>query len=98
MNDLISRQAAIDRFENLSYADWNQGASTTWANAFSECADMIRELPSEYVVEVVRCWNCIWWDDCPSSTITPNFHKCKRVGRMSMPSDGFCSFGEQKDV
>lgn len=46
MADYIERQAAINRFENLSYEDWNQGASTTWANAFSECADMIRELPS----------------------------------------------------
>ena len=46
MADLIDRQAAIDRFENLSYADWNQRTSTTWANAFSECADMIRDFPS----------------------------------------------------
>lgn len=57
----------------------------------------IKAMPSADAIEVVRCWNCVWWDNCPSSTITPNFHKCKRVGRMSMPSDGFCSFGERKD-
>ena len=46
MSDLISRQAAIDMFQRLAYDDWNQGASTTWANAYSEAVDMVRELPS----------------------------------------------------
>ena len=46
MSDLISRQAAIDMFQNLAYDDWNQGVSTTWANAFAESADMIKDLPS----------------------------------------------------
>jgi len=46
MEDLISRQDAIDMFQNLAYDDWNQGVSTTWANAFAESADMIKDLPS----------------------------------------------------
>jgi len=46
MSDLISRQDAIDMFQRLAYDDWNQGASTTWANAYSEAVDMVRELPS----------------------------------------------------
>lgn len=46
MSDLISRQAAIDMFQNMAYDDWNQGVSTSWADAFSECAEMIRDLPS----------------------------------------------------
>ena len=33
-------------FQRLAYDDWNQGASTTWANAYSEAVDMVRELPS----------------------------------------------------
>lgn len=44
--DLISRQAAIDMFQRQAYDDWNQGTGTTWANAFSEAADMIENLPS----------------------------------------------------
>ena len=44
-SDCISRQAAIDMFQHLAYDDWNQGASTTWANAYSEAAEMVRELP-----------------------------------------------------
>lgn len=46
MSDLIDRQAAIDMFQNMAYDDWNQGVSTSWADAFSECAEMIRDLPS----------------------------------------------------
>ena len=45
-DDCISRQAAIDMFQRLAYDDWNQGTSTTWANAYSEAVDMVRELPS----------------------------------------------------
>ena len=46
MSDLISRQDAIDMFQNLAYDDWNQGVGTTLANAYSEAAEMIRDLPS----------------------------------------------------
>ncbi len=96
MADYIARQAAIDMFQRMAYDDWNQGVSTTWANAFSEAADMIEDLPSADVVEVVRCWNCVWWDDCPSSTIAPTFHRCKRVERMVTEANDFCSYGERK--
>lgn len=45
-NDCISRQAAIDMFQNLANDDWNKDTSTTWANAFAESADMIEDLPA----------------------------------------------------
>lgn len=44
--DTISRQAAIDMFQSLANDDWNQGVSTSWANAYGECAEMIRDMPS----------------------------------------------------
>lgn len=45
MADYIDRQAVIDMFQRNAYDDWNQGVSTTWANAFSECADMVEDIP-----------------------------------------------------
>lgn len=45
MAEYIERQTVVDMLQNLSYDDWNQGAPTTWANAFSECAEMIRDIP-----------------------------------------------------
>ena len=83
---LISRQAAIDMFQRQAYDDWNQGTGTTWANAFSEAADMIENLPSADAVEVVRCKDCVFhnedglcdvWDDCTGK-------------------EDFCSYGERK--
>ena len=46
VGDTISRQAAVDMFQNLANNDWNKDTSTTWANAFAESADMIEDLPS----------------------------------------------------
>ena len=80
MNDLISRQAAIDMFQNLAYDDWNQGVSTSWADAYSECANMIRELPSAQP-EIIRCEDCRWGREvCGNiecfvdSNIPPEYH------------------------
>lgn len=53
MADCIERQAAIDMFQRQAYDDWNQGAGTTWANAFSEAADMIEDLPSADELTIV---------------------------------------------
>ena len=43
---LIDADALKDRLQALSYDDWNQGASTTWANAYAECADMVEDMPT----------------------------------------------------
>lgn len=92
MYDYIKKQVTIDEINKALDRE-------TLLNSFVRkiAVEAVKKMPSADVVEVVRCWNCVWWDNCPSSTITPNFHMCKRVGRMSMPSDGFCSFGERKD-
>lgn len=48
--------------------------------------------------EIIRCRECKWWDRCPSSTIAPLYHLCRRVGRMNMTADDFCSRAEQWEV
>lgn len=52
MVDCIYRQVVIDTFQRNAYDDWNQGVSTTWANAFSECANMVKDIPSADVQPV----------------------------------------------
>ena len=42
----IDADALRDRLQNLGYDDWNQGTTTTWAEAFIECADMVDEQPT----------------------------------------------------
>ena len=60
MKDLIDRQAAVDAFQRLAYDDWNQGASTTWATAFAEGAEIIMGLPSAQPERKTGRWE---WDE-----------------------------------
>lgn len=43
---VIDADALRDRLQILGYDDWNQGATTTWAEAFKEFADMVDEQPT----------------------------------------------------
>jgi len=43
MPKLINADALADRLEALAYDVWNQGASTTWANALEDFAEMVRD-------------------------------------------------------
>lgn len=83
-DDLISRQMAIDRFENLSYDDWNQGVSTTWANAFAECAEIISELPT-----AERKGHWILQEDITKKLY--GWHICSECGAWIGEPANFCS-------
>lgn len=50
----IDGDALYDKFQNLSYDDWNQGVGTTWANAYAEAADVVDDMPTEDVAPVRR--------------------------------------------
>lgn len=85
MQELISRQAVIDMFQNLAYSDWNQGVSTTWANAFAECVNIIESLPSVQP-EITRCRDCNFYDGRP----------CGIVDYYNT-ADDFCSRAERRE-
>lgn len=47
--------------------------------------------------EIVRCKDCKWYDlTDPCGTLTPNAHRCKRVTRLWMEDDAYCSYGERR--
>lgn len=46
MMRLIDANELRDKLQNLSYDDWNQGVSTSWAEAYSKIADMINDIPT----------------------------------------------------
>ena len=48
---LINADALREQLQNLAYDDWNQGASTSWADAYREMADMVEDTPT---IEPVR--------------------------------------------
>lgn len=84
MADLIDRQTVVDMLQRLAYDDWNQGVNTSWANAYSECADMVEDLPSIDAVEVVRCKDCYHYDE--------ESEKCILNNSEMKPMD-YCSYG-----
>lgn len=43
---LIDADALRDNLQALAYDDWNQGVTTSWADAFREVADMVEEMPT----------------------------------------------------
>lgn len=43
---LIDADALRDNLQALAYDDWNQGVTTSWADAYSEVADMVEEMPT----------------------------------------------------
>ena len=49
------------------------------------------------LVPVIRCRECIYWDDQPFVTATPDFHKCKRIAYHASTADGFCDRAERKE-
>ena len=62
---LIDGDALKDAFQNIAYDDWNQGTSTTWANAFSEAAEMVDNVPEVVAeqLEIIHCKECKWYTD-----------------------------------
>lgn len=56
MSKWTDADALRDRFQNLAYDDWNQGTTTTWANAFAEAADVVDDMPAADVAPVRRGW------------------------------------------
>ena len=43
---MIDADVLRDNLQALAYDDWNQGVATSWADAYSEVADMVEEMPT----------------------------------------------------
>ena len=89
----IDADALRDRLQNLGYDDWNQGVTTTWAEAFNECADMVDEQPT-IELEIVRCKDCEYGKQDEYGR-----WYCRGLGCQIGNEDGsgFCSDAERKN-
>lgn len=52
---LVDADALRDRLRNLADDDWNANTTTTWSEAFSECADMVDDAPTIVEAEDSEC-------------------------------------------
>ena len=42
----IDADAQRDKLQNLADDEWNRSTTTSWAEAFNECADMLEDAPT----------------------------------------------------
>lgn len=100
----IDGDALKDRLQSLAYDDWNQGVTTSWADAYRECADMVEEQPT-IEPEVIRCKDCKWWGYDDDDEKVRVCHAAKH-GHMSpnwsimiyrtYKEDFYCAFAERR--
>ena len=84
MNDLISRQAAIDVLEERLHA--NGYSNVALVSELHRSIGYLMQLPSAQQ-EIVRCSECIYAD---------GYDHCKLVEWWNV-SDDFCSRGEKRE-
>ena len=85
MNDLISRQAAIDALNGEIEVTGRTNAEAV-KGYVRLVKDRLERLPSADAVEVVRCKDCKW----------SHPYQCAFV-RTYIRKDDYCSRGERKD-
>lgn len=97
---LIDANELRNRLQNLSYDDWNQGVSTSWAEAYSEIADMVNNAPTIDAEPVVRCMDCkyLQWNmrQDGSLPLGVDEYECRHWCGCCDPMD-FCSYGERRE-
>ena len=100
MQDLISRQAAIDAIEEyadrLQMVDWKENPGVPYkAYALNWCINTIRELPSAQPARTcVNCGRTVnnggWYADGGT--------RCPIEEHYALPKDGFCHLWEKRNV
>lgn len=83
---MIDADALRDNLQALAYDDWNQGVTTSWADAFREVADMVEEMPTieerktgKWIDETFKPWGLVHHP-----------YKCNQCGENSEADSNFC--------
>ena len=92
MSELIDRTAL--RLRHTPNTSNTGGNNTLWYYSYED----VQNAPAVDAVEVVRCGDCKWADPCicvvceeGKTVVCGKFH-------MHANKDGFCSYGERKEV
>ena len=94
----IDADAQRDKLQNLADDEWNRSTTTSWAEAFNECVDMLEDAPTieperktgrwiDYVEDgYVECPFCHSATNCDGNI--SELHFCFSCGaRMEEPED-----------
>ena len=87
MAEYIKREALVHRLK-----------SPYLFNITQRIFDIISEIPAADVAPVVRCKDCVHWDDDPDTYGADDGPKGKCMKSFeTMRADDFCSYGERND-
>lgn len=68
-------------------------------DAWEEIIDALDNMPAADVVEVVRCWDCKWFNhytmECESDDVATD-HEGGASFSINFGPDDFCSYGQRK--
>ena len=88
MNDLISRQAAIDGFYEMA-SDMDHLCTV------SDYVSFLESLSSAQP-EIIRCRDCKWWDDEYRECHSPNWDTGTEDHYVT-PAGFFCGWAERRE-
>ena len=95
MNDLISRQAAIEEILGCCPSDpFGSEYECGYDDGLRQGVHRLKHLPTIDAVPVVRCKECKYWKLSQYNTM--GIHICWRFSGVRGEHD-FCSRGERKD-
>ena len=90
MDDLISRQAAIDALHTWFRDGFDEDR---WWNSTHVLA-AIEGLPSAQP-EIIRCKDCKYWDTTWQNDYAPNYHYCPMID-STRRNDFYCADAERR--
>ena len=89
MAEYIKRETAVRAVMAAKWVDGSDGAMAM---------EIVASPPAADVAPVVRCKDCVHWDDDPDTYGTDDGPKGKCMKSFeTMCADDFCSYGERKE-
>lgn len=89
MDEYIKRETAVRAVMAAKWVDGSDGAMAM---------EIVASPPAADVAPVVRCKDCVHWDDDPDTYGADYGPKGKCMKSFeTMRADDFCSYGERKD-
>lgn len=94
MAEYIKRETAVKAAN-----EWVSEACMAPVMRVSRLLDKLQKVPAADVAPVVRCEDCVHWDDDPDTYGADDGPKGKCMKSFeTMCADGFCSIGERKET
>ena len=93
MAEYIKRETAVKAAN-----EWVSEACMAPVMRVSRLLDKLQKVPAADVAPVVRCEDCVHWDDDPDTYGADDGPKGKCMKSFeTMCADDFCSYGERKN-